>query len=230
MTTAGGRLLASMTWAEVPRSPILVVPLGAVEQHGPHLPLDTDTRIAEAVAHRVARALPDAVAAPALAYGASGEHQDFPGTLSIGNHALESLLVQLVRSAGHTARRTLFVSGHAGNAYALRRAVRQLRREGRHTAGWVPSAPGADAHAGWAETSMMLHLHPDAVRLDQLAPGNTAPLSELLPAIRRSSLKAVSASGVLGDPRTASAEDGAELLETMTANLLTALKKQPGHA
>ena len=77
-------------------SPALVIPVGSIEQHGPHLPLDTDTRIAAAVAHVVAERLAESggtdwMLAPAISYGASGEHEDFPGTVSIGGpHALSS--------------------------------------------------------------------------------------------------------------------------------------------
>ena len=90
---------------------LLVVPLGATEQHGPHLPLGTDTVIASALAHGV-----DAVVAPALPYGSSGEHAGFAGTLSLGA-ATELALVELGRSASFA--RVLFVCAHGGNAEPL---------------------------------------------------------------------------------------------------------------
>src|SRR5687767_8440986 len=96
---------------------LLVVPLGATEQHGPHLPLGTDTIIASALASDL-----DAVVAPALPYGSSGEHAGFPGTLSIGRAALEHVLLELGRSAPFA--RVLFVSAHGGNAEPLAAAVR----------------------------------------------------------------------------------------------------------
>ena len=77
---------------------VLILPLGSCEQHGPHLPLDTDTRIAVALAHGIAAARTDAVVAPAVAFGSSGEHEGFAGTLSVGTEALRLLLVELVRS------------------------------------------------------------------------------------------------------------------------------------
>ena len=70
----------------------MIVPVGSLEQHGPHLPLDTDARIAAAVARRAAGGDPALLLAPPLAYGASGEHQGFPGTLSIGHEALRAVL------------------------------------------------------------------------------------------------------------------------------------------
>ena len=80
--------LAGATWPQVEASggrTVLAVPLGSLEQHGPHLPLDTDTRIATAVAAGLATRRRDVTVAPALAYGASGEHADFPGTLLVGH-------------------------------------------------------------------------------------------------------------------------------------------------
>ncbi len=118
--------------------PSLLVPLGSTEQHGPHLPLDTDTRIATAVARGAgARLANDWLVAPAIAYGASGEHQDFAGTISIGTEALTLLLVEYGRSAACWANRLVFVNGHGGNADALTRAVSRLRAEGRDV-GWCP--------------------------------------------------------------------------------------------
>jgi len=84
----------------------LLVPLGATEQHGPHLPIGTDAAIALALAEGAASEVPGTVVAPVLPYGSSGEHQDFPGTLSIGAEATELVLVELGRSAGRWVRRT----------------------------------------------------------------------------------------------------------------------------
>ena len=98
----------------------------------------------------------DWLLAPAIAYGDSGEHQSFPGTISIGTDALSSLLLEYGRSATCWAPRLLFINGHGGNITALRRAVSLLRSEGRD-AGWCPcTVAGADAHAGHTETSLLL--------------------------------------------------------------------------
>src|SRR6201987_5287648 len=100
---------------------LLAVPVAATEQHGPHLPLSTDTDLAVALCVRLAAARPGVLAAPPLAYGASGEHQDFPRPLSIGAEAMELLLIELCRSAPRTFSRVLMVSTHGGNAGAVRR-------------------------------------------------------------------------------------------------------------
>ena len=201
-------------------SPSLIIPLGSTEQHGPHLPLDTDTRIATAVARGAVAALgprPEQgwLVAPAVAYGASGEHQEFAGTISIGTEALTMLLVEYGRSAACWADRQVFVNGHGGNVGALSSAVHKLRAEGRDVA-WCPCvAAGGDAHAGHTETSVLLHISPADVLTDRWLAGNRAPLPELLPAMRRGGVAAVSRVGVLGDPTTATAAEGERILAEM---------------
>jgi mycofactocin system creatininase family protein len=214
-------VLGDLAWPEVPEDAVLAVPVGATEQHGAHLPLSTDTEIAVALAQRLATARPGVVVAPAVAYGASGEHQAFPGTLSIGNEAIELLLVELGRSASETFARIVFVSAHGGNARPVWRAVRRLRDEGRDARAWSPRWDG-DAHAGRTETAVMLALRPEAVRLELAAAGNAAPLAELMPALVAGGVRSVSRNGVLGDPEGATAEAGDALLEEATQDLLLA--------
>ncbi|MFL0275896.1 mycofactocin biosynthesis peptidyl-dipeptidase MftE [Mycobacterium sp. SMC-19] len=227
---AVGGELGSSTWDELQnqlqgqlpeRGIRLLVPVGSTEQHGPHLPLDTDTRVAQALAQRLAERLAAAATghgwtvAPAIAYGASGEHQSFAGTISIGTEALTQMLLEYGRSACCWAQRVVFVNGHGGNVPALVEAVGRLRFEGRDV-GWLPcAAPDADAHAGHTETSLLLHLSPEIVRFDRARPGNSAPLAQLLPAMRDGGVGAVSAVGVLGDPTTATAGEGQRLFAEM---------------
>jgi creatinine amidohydrolase len=189
----------------------LVMPLGSTEQHGPHLPLNTDTEIARAVTAALADRRPHLAIAPHLPYGASGEHSGFPGTLSIGTEATELVLVELGRSATETFQRLLFVSTHGGNREAVDRAVRRLRDEGREARAWEPSWPG-DAHAGWTETSLMLAIAPDSVRMPDAVRGATAPIDELMPRLRSEGVRGVSPSGVIGDPAGANAEAGRTML------------------
>jgi mycofactocin system creatininase family protein len=222
-----GRLLAARAWPELERRPIelLAVPLGATEQHGPHLPLDTDTRVATVLAERLAESRPGVLVAPALSYGASGEHETFPGTLSIGSSALELVVLELVRSASRWVKHTVLISGHGGNAAALRSAQRRLRAEGRAVLAWMPAIEDGDAHAGRVETSLLLALAPEQVRAGFLAPGNRAPLSELMDAIRERTVRGVSSTGVLGDPSGASAAEGQALLERMNGELRRAVAR-----
>lgn len=220
---------AAATWTDVAGgAPTdLLVPVGSCEQHGPHLPLDTDTRIAVAVAHGAARLRDRVRVGPALGYGASGEHQSFPGTLSIGTEALTTVLVEIGRSAfpdppadeGPTHRSLVFVNGHGGNVWAVRRAVEVLRQERRPASSWAPAVPDGDAHAGRTETSLLLAIAPDRVGDDRPA-GDTRPLGEIDEALRTEGVRAVSANGVLGDAAGASADEGRALLERLVADLV----------
>lgn len=215
--------LADATWPDAAGAGLVLVPVGSIEQHGPHLPLDTDTAIAVAVATAVAERLEGAWVAPPVAYGASGEHQAFAGTCSIGTEALHHVLVELVRSLRTWAGRVCLVNAHGGNLTGLTAAVDQLRAEG-HDVSWVPCATeSVDLHAGRTETSLMLHLRPGSVRLDRAAAGDTRPLAEVLPLLVAGGVVAVSANGVLGDPDGASAEEGRAVLASMVAEVLAEL-------
>jgi mycofactocin system creatininase family protein len=215
--------LGDLVWTDVDgRRPILVVPVGSIEQHGPHLPLDTDTRIAVAVASRVVARRTDCVLGPTIPIGASGEHGGFDGTLSIGTDALATMLVELVRSADAFAG-TVVVNGHGGNHDALRRVQELSATEGRRVLVWSPSIPGADAHAGRTETSLLLAIDPSCVRTGAIAPGVTAPLGELLDRLRSDGVRAVTSTGVLGDPTGATADEGTRLLNGMIDDLVDRL-------
>lgn len=223
MTTTS---LATATSPDVATTQLVLVPVGSLEQHGPHLPLDTDTVVATAVATRAAELLAcdvTVLVAPPLPFGASGEHQQFPGTTSVGSAALHLVVMELVRSVGTWASRVIFVNGHGGNVAALQGAVGTLIREG-HDTGWFACAAGeGDAHAGLTETSLMLHLRPDSVRLERAAAGNTAPIGQLLPMLRTAGVAAVSVNGVLGDPTGATPEAGEQALAAMVRNLSAAV-------
>lgn len=221
--------LAGATWTEVAAAPrrVLLLPLGSTEQHGPHLPLSTDTVIATRLAEDARRQFPQTGLAPAVPYGASGEHAGFPGTLSIGTQALQALLVEFVRHAATDWEHVLVVNGHGGNAEALAGAAALARYEGRslvvHHA--ASGGPRADPHAGYRETSLMLHLAPQTVRLDRSAAGATADLADLLPRITAGGVRAVSANGVLGDPSGATADDGRRIFAGMGSRLAQQVRR-----
>ncbi|RJO68213.1 mycofactocin biosynthesis peptidyl-dipeptidase MftE [Nocardia panacis] len=217
--------VADLTWPEAGArgGAILAVPVGATEQHGPHLPLSTDTDVALALCRRVSAARPQVLVAPAIPYGASGEHADFPGTLSIGQAALELVLVELCRSATASFARIVLVNGHGGNIEPLRRAVALLRAESRDVRAYSPRGY-SDPHAGRSETALCLAIDPAGVRLDRAEKGVTAPLSELMPRLMAEGVRAVSPNGVLGDPTGATAAEGRALLDRSTDDLLDRLR------
>lgn len=214
------------TWTEIASigaDCLLVVPIGSFEQHGPHLPLDTDTRVATAIADEVAE-LPFVIVAPPLAYGASGEHAGFAGTLSIGSEVLAEVLVELVRSARGSCAGVVFVCAHGGNADGIRLAKERSRCEGDKVFVWGARVDGGDAHAGRTETSLMLAIAPNDVRLGELEAGRTEPIDELWTELRAGGVKAVSANGVLGDPTLATAAEGRLLFAALVDELSGALE------
>jgi mycofactocin precursor peptide peptidase len=213
--------LSHAAWTDldaVRRPIILAVPLGSTEQHGPHLPLSTDTDIALALAEGLAERRDDTWVGPAIPVGSSGEHQAFPGTLSIGGEAVTRVLVELGRSASAAFDRLVLVSAHGGNATAVADAAALLSREQRRVLAWSPGW-SAGEHAGIVETSVMLAIRSDLVRADYISAGNTVPVAELMPALVADGVRSVSATGVLGDPTAASAELGSDLLQRAVTDL-----------
>jgi creatinine amidohydrolase len=219
--------LGGATWLDVAATAgacVLAVPVGSLEQHGPHLPLDTDTRISVELATRLSRCRPDVVVAPAVAYGASGEHAAFPGTLLINHDVLAELLMELVRSARDAFAGVVLVSAHGGNHEGLALVRRRCGADGDPVLVWAAGVRGGDAHAGRTETSLMLAIDPGAVRTDMAAAGRTEPLEVLLPRLRAEGVRPISSNGVLGDPRGASADEGEMLLAAMTTELVDAFE------
>lgn len=219
-----------MTSAEVAAldSPVLLVPVGSFEQHGPHLPLDTDTLIAVKLAWFAQERLADSteidtMIGPPITVTASGEHQGFAGTLSIGTDVTAAVLVEIVRSADW-ARGVVFVNGHGGNAEALDRARRVFDHERRNVLIWSPRATADDdAHAGRTETSVMAHLYPDVVDWARVSAGRTTPIADMSNDLRRHGVRFVSENGVLGDPSDATAELGRAIFDRWCTELVESI-------
>ncbi len=229
--------LGDATWDEIEQlierspsvdgtlAPILLVPVGSTEQHGPHLPLATDTLIAEEFVARAVHHTDGLLIGPTIAVGAAGEHAGFPGTLSLGTPVTARVLLELGRSADWAAG-VVFVNGHGGNHPAVRRAVEVLTEEGRTALTWWPRWPQRadgprDLHAGRVETSMMLAIDPGLVRLELARPGVDAAVDDL----RRHGVRAVSPSGVLGDPNGATGTEGESLINDFVADLVHAIER-----
>jgi creatinine amidohydrolase len=216
--------LGELTWPELYQAtlrPLLAVPVGSCEQHGPHLPLDTDTRIAVALANGLAQSFGpgEITVTPPITISASGEHVGFPGTLSFGTEVVESMIVELVRSADWSSG-VVFVNGHAGNAEPMRRAVSRLTSESRRALAWFPRVTGGDAHAGHTETSLMLAIAPELVVRGRVEVGRTEHITDLIADLRSGGVRAVSPNGVLGDPTSANAAHGRSLLTRLTIDLV----------
>jgi len=209
-------------------SKILLLPLGSFEQHGPHLPLDTDTIIIDAT---VARTLRDTqinanafLVAPTIAISASDEHSGFSGTLSTGTEALVQSVVAICRSASWSLG-ICIVNGHGGNTDALARIISALTYEKiTHSIWSLPSYDGADMHAGHTETSIMLHVAPHEVQIDRIERGTIGDASALVAQMRTSGVAGVSDNGVLGDPTTATKEHGIAVMNLYSTSLASHLE------
>ncbi len=229
-------LWSELTWPEIPGvlaacGNAILFPVGATEQHGPHLGTGVDTAIAEAVCLGVSARLRVPVL-PALAYGCShGHSQKWPGTLSLSPRTLIRVLSELgdwLHASG--VRRLFFISAHVTNQAPVRCALEELRA--RHEdlmVALIPTpdisprvravfdADAADWHANAAETSLMLHLLPSLVRPEAVPvaddPDRTGGLQFAHPVNR------TSRNGTTGHPSRASASDGADLFEWMVADL-----------
>lgn len=209
--------------------PIVLLALGSWEQHGAHLPFDTDTVIIESVVDAAIRSVdPENTqfsVVPTIGVTASDEHNGFAGTLSIGTHALSDAVVSIARSASW-ARGICIVNGHGGNSDALKLVHSALDYENiRHSIWSLPYYEGADMHAGHTETSLMLHLAPGTVRMDLAEVGAVGDSEMLIERMRAGGIKEVSSNGVVGDPTNATAAHGATML-SFYADQLTKLLLQ----
>jgi mycofactocin system creatininase family protein len=229
--------LEDMTWPDVAAAvaggvTTVVLPLGATEQHGHHLPIGTDSFRAAALAERLAGASLEILVAPVLPFGCSDEHSGFAGLLSLDHQTLASVIVDCARRmAGWGACRLILLSAHGGNARALGLAATRLRDElpGLQVValgasdtlsdailalaaadGIAPEAVGL--HAGEGETSEMLAIRPDLVRLDRAVPGYVGPIADVMPQLKRQGLQTVTSTGTLGDPSGADGRRGARYL------------------
>lgn len=247
--------LEELTWPEVAAAvaagaTTLILPLGATEQHGPHLPLGTDTFRAAALAERLAALLSGALVAPALPVGCSDEHAGFPGLLGLDTATLAAVICELARrAAAWGVRRLIVLSAHGGNGQALALAGERLRAEQPALELWLPDELGAPLdgrlalaaaagvtpaafgiHAGEGETSELLHLRPDLVRRELAAPGYAGDMAAILPTLMAVGLRPVTPNGVLGDPTAADAARGAGYLQAAAEGLAAAISPgRPGH-
>lgn len=222
-----------------PESAIALLPVGAVEQHGPHLPLATDALIAEGLARRVLGDLPDTATVlvlPGQSLGDSGEHGAFPGTLDLEPETLILAWSEIGRAVHRAGLRKLAIlNSHGGQPQVVDIVAQRLRRElgmlvvkvntfrlGLPEGLFDQDEMRFGIHAGAIETSVMLHLHPELVRRDKLADFRSLSADmegdyELLGPGRTASFawaaQDLNPAGACGDAREASAEKGRILFD-----------------
>jgi creatinine amidohydrolase len=241
-------LLETMTSAEIQTALAegrrdVVVPCGAVEQHGRHLPLDVDAVHADRLGTEVAERLGTALVAPTVRVGVSPHHMSFAGTISLQPATFEAVCTDYCRSlAAHGFRTILCFSAHGGNFAPLAEMAERLDervgpecrvivfsdlhglievwRSAVADAGGDPDQVGG--HADVAESSVYSYLRPGAVRTDQLARGYTGPVDdEVLQRLFTGGIRALSDTGVMGDPHGLSDAIG-ELCVQRVADMIAA--------
>ena len=244
---SGVMQLTDMTWPSVDRLsrdiPVLI-PIAALEQHGHHMPVFTDSLLLGEVVRRIHDALPDELlVAPLMWLGNSEHHLDFPGTMTHTPRGYLDLLKGMVENfLFHGFRRIMLLNGHGGNMVPSQQALFEVRQEHRErddllllsgtywTLGDPPSAEKHDlkqrqmGHAGEWETSMMLRIRPDLVR-DHTATEEVPFGGDFAPAHQAWITKDRSATGHIGLPQHATAEKGEALLSAFADNAITLLKR-----
>ena len=246
-------LLEELTWPEVGRAledgyTTAVVALGAVEQHGPHLPLLVDAVRGDRLAVEVARRLGGALVAPTIRVGCSEHHMGFPGTLSLRRQTLEALCMDYVVSLSrHGFRRVCFVPSHGGNFGPLADMIDDLRAAVAPNCDVVAytdlmgfieywkSAVAAEApellarvggHADVSESSEMLCIRPDLVREDRAEAGHIADFDDALAErIFRDGFRSVTPNGILGDARGMSRRIGERCIANAADGIAAVLTK-----
>lgn len=242
-------ILEHLAWPEIAElreknGGLLLLPLGATEQHGPHLPVAMDTLLAEAVCH-AASTLTQVPVLPALRYTVSQGHTPkWPGTFSLRHETFIASLREIAAWAVASGwRKILFINAHFGNDAPARVAVDQLRLAhlGKLQVGlihvfkltdsiWAEYTGDADdLHANQAETSLMLHLHPDLVHMDRLA-GSDDP-DRTRGGVFCYPVAQTSLNGVTGHPSRATREQGErlflEMVTALTGKITAAIAEDP---
>jgi creatinine amidohydrolase len=214
-----------------------VVAVSSTEQHGPHLPTMTDTRIGDALAHRFALKLGNALQARTIPVGVSEHHLAFGATISLKPETLKLVIRDYVDSLARDGfRRVIFLPCHGGNFVPIAQAVEDARKAhpemeiaaytdmatffrfcSETSAELGIAAEESGAHAGELETSVMMALEPTLVAHDRLAAGYLGPFgARETQILREKGTRALTENGVLGDPTRASAERGEVYLEKVT--------------
>jgi creatinine amidohydrolase/Fe(II)-dependent formamide hydrolase-like protein len=237
-------VLGELTWPDAEQRlaevDVALLPVGAIEQHGPHLPLDTDAFDAEHLALRVSEACsdPKPLVLPLIPYGVSYHHDDFPGTISVGNEALTRMVYDVGLSCARNGiTKLIIVNGHGGNAPSLQFAAQMINRDARIftcvDTGETSdvdleelSVTPNDVHAGEIETSTSLAIRPELVKMEAAEAFVPDFASRYLNFSASRSVEwyartaKISPTGVLGDPTRASRERGEKMWEVMIRHLV----------
>ena len=213
-------------WTSWQPADTVLIPVGSVEQHGPHLAFTTDTDIAQVVCADAAEQRHVDVAPP-LHFSSSGEHQGFRGVLSLGAEVTEAAISELIRSARLTWRHVIIVCGHGGNHRAVMSALRTCESEGASVAAWFTTEPDGDLHAGATETSIVAPWDLDVLE----RPVDDVPIPpDWLDVWMRDGLPVLSPTGVLGEPSRATVAQGHETRARWCAEVVSLIDEREGRS
>jgi creatinine amidohydrolase len=228
-----------------------VAAAGSIEQHGPHLPLVTDTLLGEGLGAATVARLDRVLRGPTIAIGCSEHHMAFPGTITLGKETFKAVVQDYARSlARHGFKLICLIPSHGGNFGPLLEAVGELGGQVGETrvvaygdlngflevmyASQRPfdvTPAQAGAHAGNAETALVLDLQPELVLLDRAEEGFVGDFDQAAQElVFREGLKALTANGILGDARGAQAEQGRACLDALADHLAAWVRRERGDA
>jgi len=217
----------------------IVIAVGAIEQHGPHLPLKTDSLIGEEIAHILAKKLGKSLQGPTINVGCSEHHMEFSGTVSISEGTLKSII-----SDGF--KNIIFIPSHGGNFAAVGEVIEKLQEQypDNNVIGYTDlskyieiieqisveagiTVEEGGAHAGENETSIMLALVEDLVKKERFEPGFVGKFGDKeIELVFSKGMKALTANGAIGDPTKANWKNGKVYLQKICDFLVSEIKKQ----
>lgn len=250
--TPGKYMLGEMTWPEAKEVfagvDVALLPVGAIEQHGPHLPLDTDSFDADFLARKVAAQCsdPKPIVLPLVPYGVSYHHDEFSGTISVSNEALSRFVYEIgIAAARNGIKKLLIINGHGGNGPTLNFAAQMINRDAHIFVG-VDSGETSDVdidamidtpndvHAGEIETSTSLANRPNLVKMDLAKKSVPKFSSRYLNFSNQRGISwyaythRLSRNGTMGDPTKANAEKGQKMWDIMVEHLVNLVEDLKG--
>jgi creatinine amidohydrolase len=239
-----------MTWQEIKEAlekgkKTIIVPIGSIEQHGPHLPEGTDTYTGDILGEKIARKLGDTLVAPTIRPGCSRHHIEFPGTITLTPETLMRTIKEVCASlAHHGFKNIVLMPTHGGNFAPVNAVAPEIARKlkvnlvviadlkelietmAKAMQDFQVTPAQAGAHSGAAETSLMLACYENLVRKDLIQTGHLGEYTT--PTILSKGIKAYSPIGVLGDPKKATKEAGEKIVNQLVETYVQKIKKQLG--
>lgn len=238
-----------MSWVEVREAldngfDTVIVPVGSIEQHGPHLPLGTDTFVGEALSVMIAEKLGKTLVTPPITPGCSQHHMGFPGTLTLKPETLMQVVRDVCKCLiKHGFKNIILLPTHGGNFAPIETLIMELAMEHKDVkiisplkleelikvmndvmAEYGVTFKEAGVHAGAAETSAILYIKKDLVKMDKAVEGFMGEYT--ISQLYSYGIRAISSTGVLGDPRRASADAGRRMMEKLAEYYVEKIKKE----